>query len=390
MLISSTQNSGRGKGVSRDRVTAKAKIDQKLAQGDPVQDIVDLGTSRTEAGKSEVYRDFGSSAVLHGLMGGGLGLALAGDPTVGGLVGLGLGVYVAWNKTARKNSGTVKIEMDGQTRTTRYYGKPQNYVKTPQEKRLELLSKGQLGERIRPFTLQDVNGPVSSFTADQRKALKRLDEERRLVADLGQRSEYGYEVLNQVDSLSAARLMEAGKDVFMVEGQSKDVTHTLNAEASNTRSTVRRHESDSYRERTYDYTLTALSRESLEGQPKGEGLPESFHGVYKNHRSCALIVGEDRQTGFGESGKDFRNSSFDFARLTRDRMIDMGSKDKARVVQKVAINVRDVVMVSGIAAGLLAGLHLAPGNPGVGLISTVAGGVAGRELGWLVQGKMMG
>ena len=390
MQILSTRNRPGFADPSRDKLTAIGQLDRQLAEGNPVPDVVDLGSRRAEAGKSEVYRDFGFTALHHGVFGGAFGLATTDMSPVGALVGLGLGTYVAWNKTARKNSGTVTLEMDGQTRKTRYYGGTKNYLKTPQEKRVEMLARGQLGERITPFTPEAVDGPATSFTTGQRSSLESLAKERRLAADFGQRSKYGYEVLNAVDSLTAARLMEAGKNVFLVDGKSKDVTHTLDVVASNNRSTVRRHESDSYLERTYDYTLSPLSRDSLEAHPEGQGLPESFHGVYKNHKSCALVVGEDQQAGFGASGKDWRKSDFDFRRVTRDQDIDLGSKDKARVVSKVSVNVRDLVMMSGILAGLMGGMYVAPGVPSAALIGAVTGGVAGREVGWLVQDRMPG
>lgn len=387
MQISSTHRPHAQRTAVREPLTAKGKLDQQLAEG--VQDVVDLGTSRAEVGKSNVYRDFGFTTLHHGVLGGALGLAMGNMSPVGGLVGLGVGTYIAFNKTVRKDSGTVQVDLDGQTRKTHYFGRPENYVQTPQEVRAEMIASGQLGERIGVFAPPESEGGApSSFSAKEQQALKNLAGEKRLVADFGQKSEYGYEVLNPVDSLTAARLMESGKEVFLVTGSSKDTKHSLDVVASNNRSTVRKHHSSSYLERTYDYTLTPLEKEQLETSPQGEGLPEGFHGVYKNHLLTSLVMGEDDQAGMGVTDKDYNKTSFDYRRVTRDQNIDMGSQEKARVITTASVNVRDLVTMVGVLAGMVTGMSVSPGVPTAVLLGGAVGGVAGRELGWLAQDHM--
>lgn len=387
MQISSTHRPQAQHIANREPLSAKGKLDQQLA--DEVQDVVDLGNSRAEIGKSNVYRDFGFTALHHGVLGGALGLAMGNMSPVGGLVGLGLGTYIAFNKTVRKDTGSVQINLDGQSRKTHYYGRPENYVQTPQEARAEMIASGRLGERIEVFAPpESVGSAPSSFTAKEQSALKSLAGEKRLVADFGQKSEYGYEVLNPVDSITAARMMESGKDVFMVSGSSHDTKHTLDVVASNNRSTVRKHHSSSYVERTYDYTLTPLVKEQLESSPQGEGLPEGFHGVYKNHQSTSLVMGEDDQAGVGVTDKNYRKTSFDYRRVTRDKNVDMGSQEKARVITTASVNVRDLVTMVGVLAGMVTGMSVSPGVPTAVLLGGAVGGVAGRELGWLAQDHM--
>ena len=390
MQIRSTQRPSSSNPLPRQGLTPKGELDRQLSEGQT--DSVDLGSSRTEYAKKEVKRDFMFAALHHGILGGGVGLAMANMSPVGAAAGLGLGAYIAWNRTARKTSGSVTVNLDGEVRKTRYYGRPENYVKTPQEVRAEMISRGELGERIKPFT-PDTSGLTSEeagwSSADQ-KALMKLDKERRLVADLGQRSEYGYDVLNQVDAITAARLMKSDKPVFLLDGKSSDKTHTLDVSAYNNRSTVRRHDSDSYLERTYDYTLTPLTEKGLQAENSlgGQGLPEGFHGVYKNAGSCALVMGEDEQAGLGVAGRNTRHTSFNNRRVTRDGTIDLGATDKARVITTASVNVRDVIMMGGVLAGMLTGMGVAPGVPQAALIGGVTGGVLGRELGWLAQDRM--
>lgn len=384
MQINSTHRTRQAPGL---QLTARGKLDQQLADG--VRDVVDLGTSRTEVGKSNVYRDFGLTTLHHGVFGGALGLAMSNISPVGGLVGLGVGTYVAFNKTVRKDSGTVQITLDGETRRTRYYGRPENYVRTPQEVRAEMIATGELGERIEAFTPLEMNeNAPTTFSAKDQKTLTDLARQKRLVADFRQKSEYGHEVLNLVDSLTAARLIESGKDVYLVDGTSKDVNHSLEVVASNNRSSVRRHESDSYLERTFDYTLTPLDRQNLDFETKGQGLPEGFQGIYKNRSSTSLVIGEDNQAGVGVTDQNYSKTSFDYRRVTRDQSIDMGSRDKARVITTASVNVRDVITMVGVAAGMLTGMGLSPGVPTAALVGGVAGGVIGRELGWLAQDRM--
>ena len=150
MQIRSTQRPSLSNPLPRQGLTPKGQLDRQLSAGQT--DLVDLGASRTENAQKEVKNDLMFAALHHGILGGVTGLAMANMSPLGAVAGLGLGTYIAWNRTARKTSGSVTVNLDGEVRKTRYYGRPENYVKTPQEMRAEMIARGELGERIKPFT----------------------------------------------------------------------------------------------------------------------------------------------------------------------------------------------------------------------------------------------
>ena len=345
-----------------------------------------------EMEKARTLADFGMKSAVYGTMGLLGGFALTEGLPLGAAVGVGLGAYLAWNSSLRHSTGKVTVKHDGQVRQARYFGSAKNYRKTPEEVRAELILKQVLGEQIGPYTPRpgEVPEPESlGALNDRREQLNALNKERRLVADFGQKSHYGYQVLNLVDDLTAAKLIKGGKDVYAVSGSSADVKHTLEVSGTNERGSQRLEQSGTYIDRTYDYTLTPLkSEESLDHIPDGEGLPEGMVGVYKNFDSCSVSIATDSQTGYGMVDGEQSANTHEFRRFSRDRSLDLGSRNKAQVVTKSSINVRDLVTLSGVLGGMLTGMHLAPAVKAAGLMGGVIGGVAGRELGWIAQDHM--
>lgn len=367
-----------------------ARLDQQLAEGNG--DSVDLNTTSAAEGKKKAFSDFKYQALQCCVFGGLLGLAGNNMGALGAALGAGTGLYIAWNKSLRKNSGKVSIELNGEKRTTRYYGKTTAYQKTPQEVRAEMLADGRLGEQIPAYSPRPSEIPKLKIPAElaaHKETLSELAEEKKLVADFGQKSRYGYETLNFVDATSAAKLIAAGKPVYAVAGESQDTKHSYKVVAANVRSTTRRQIHKAYVERDYNYELHPLTGpESFQELPEGEGLPEGFTGVYKEQGSCSQIMATDAQNGFGTVGKNSSRKTFDYSRMTRDGQLDLGSQDSARVIHTGSVNIRDLVMMTGIAGGMITGMSLFPGVPFAAAAGGAIGGVAGRELGWLAQDHM--
>lgn len=372
-----------------------AQLDRDLAAGKGDSVDIDMNKYDAEEGKTSAMRDFKYTAIHHGVFGGVLGLALSNLNPLGAALGLGTGLYVAYDKTLRKSSGKVEVKLNGQKRTTRYYGNTRAYLKTPQEIRTEMLTKGSLGERIEAYTPEPSELPKKAGTAElasHKETLTKLAKERKLLASFGQQSRYGEEVLTLVDATLAARLINADRPVYAVGGETNDKTQSYEVTAKNSRSTVRREIDKSIVERTYNYNLHKLERDvnSLDELPEGEGLPAGFNGVYKDGEPCTMVVGSDAQDGFGAVSKTSSKSTYDSARTLRDSSLNMGATDKAKVHKVSSMNVRDLIMMVGIAGGMMAGMSLFPGVPEAALAGGVLAGVGGRELGWLAQSKMPG
>lgn len=370
--------------------TRVAKEDQALAEGST--ESYQSSLDRVRELKSSANKDFMISAGGKATFGLLAGLALTDFSPLGGALGAGLGVYIAWNRGPRKDNGQVRIELDGEKRTTSYHLKTTSYEKTPAEVRTEGMVDGRLGDQIAAYTPSAEEIPEQSpglELAPHRKTLRQLAKQRKLVAPFGQKSKYGYETLNLVDAHMAGRLMAAERPVYVVAGESQDQEHTYKVSASNEHSTTRREISEKYVERTYNYSLKALEgTESLQQLPQGEGLPEGFTGVYENLNSLTQTVGSDEQNGFGWVGKDARKQTFKSRRIQRDAQLELGATNKTGVDRTYSLNVRDLITLAGVAAGMATGMGLSPGVPAAALVGGVLGGVAGREIGLFAQSKM--
>lgn len=372
--------------------TLAGQMDQEVRSGS--LDSVELryADDSYQREKHQTLTDFGLKSAVYGTMGLLGGYAMTDCSPVGAAVGVGLGAYLAWNSSLRHSTGKVEINHDGKVREARFFGKASNYKKTNEEVRAELILKGVLGEQIASYVPGpgEVPEPESlGALKDYREQLDQLSDDRRLVADFGRKSHYGYEVLNLVDDLTAAKLIRAGKSVFAVGGTSTDTEHSLEVSGTNERGSQRLEQSGTYIDRTYNYTLTPLkSEKSLEQIPQGDGLPEGLSGVYKNSDSCSVSIATDSQRGYGFADGEQSENTYEYRRFTRDKSLDLDPTDKSRVVTRSSINVRDLITLSGVLGGMLTGMHLAPGVKSAVLVGGAIGGVAGRELGWLAQDQM--
>lgn len=393
MNISSTQPRILPQTSSKAPLNELAQMDKDLASGLDVEDTLDFDFSvfREENPESSAKKEFALQSVLLGGFGTAAGCVFGNFSAIGAAAGLGLGLYVAYNKTLRANSGKVNITLDGETRTTRYYGRPDNYKLSPQERRLELLAKGRLGEQIssvspEPGKLPDV--PITAEVKALKPQLKALSKEGKLVADFGGKSRYGQPVLSQIDAQVAAKLMSAEQSVYALAGTTEDTEHSLKVNAANQRSTVRKAQVNTYVERKFDYQTTELNPQNITALPEGEGLPEGMFGVYKDQNSCSISIAKDDQRGYGKVSSNRNTTSFHSRRVFADPSVDLGRADQAEVYTTSSVNVRDLVMMGGILGGLLTGMGVSPGVPEAALLGGVVGGVVGREVGWLVQDRM--
>ena len=366
-------------------LTQVAEKDKALSEG--ILDTFESQAERVDEAASSVRNRFLLNTVPYSLFGGVIGGTTG---VLGAAVGVGVGAYIAYNKTIRRENGKVTINHNGEKRVTDYKESTKNYVKTASEVRAEMMSRGTLGEMIEPPPeLRDLpiikpNPKLDAHNED----LKALAEAKKLLADFGKKSRYGHPVLHSVDAKSARALLGAGEDVYVVSGKSKDQVHNLSVTAHNEHKSVMRVKEYGYVERAYDYELTNLSKDgAFANLPEGDGLPEAFFGVYRDNTSTTLNIGQARQHGFSASNNNSDYSEFDYDKVTRAD--NVGFKEQnAKVFTVHAPNYRDVVTMAGVAGGMMAGMALVPGAAQAGVaIGGALGGVVGRELGNLVQSR---
>lgn len=396
MRISSSQNQVKLQGHAFERqfpvrpvdgFTETARLDQELASG--ITDSVEASSER----QRKLDRDysllkFAKGALIGGLGGFALGQSIVGAPAVAGPVGAAVGIYIAWNSTLRASTGEVKISRDGNTRTTKFHKNPTSYRKTAQEWRAELKLDGRLGDQIKAASVGELpKADPTEFQASRRE-LGELANERKLLADLGQKSRYGYQVLNLVNSDTARRLVSAERPVFAVAGESHDEEHEYSVSASNHGSTEMLLKEGVSVDRTYDYQLKAIKTpQDLEELPQGEGLPEGFNGVYRNLNSATLSVGHDEQQAALQVSKNRTHTSQNARRVQRDANLDLGSERKFSISTFKTLNGARTGMLLGAGAALIATETFLPGSSAL-FGNIVLGGIIGYEAGRLTQGHL--
>ena len=193
--------------------------------------------------KSRYNSKLGGEILHKGVIGAAAGYILLGQvlgPVAAPIAGAAAGAYMAWDKIAANDKGTVEIDIDGQKFKETYYLDPQSYEKPPELQKLikerfdaidpvnidtdkiEGIDRGKLGE-LKPY-------------AD---TLISLSKERRLVASLGEKSRQGKEALHIIDSNMAKNLIASGKSVFIVNGEKiTETPHKYTATAKNKEKTV--------------------------------------------------------------------------------------------------------------------------------------------------------
>lgn len=388
------------------RVTAAARLDQKLAQGELPQDVFILPSSqpqvldKAEPGALPVGTEpeglrwsrrhalvsTSVFATLTGGVGAAMGMmAIPGSPLLGSAIGAGVGVALGVD-TFRDMRGKVNVNQDGETSTRRWYGSPKSFKKTPQELRAVLHATGALGDRIEavPFPRQegDTDPQRLAELAPHRETLKELAEQRRLVADFGSHSRYGKAALQMVDLGQARELLGRGKPVQVVTvGEIQDQPHQLTTEAQS--GTHHRKEIRDYHyvERQFDYQLqTIREAEDLKGIKEGAGLPDSTVGV-------PLEGGIFKQTVYSREASGERTISKEGDRQhesLREFLVGEGSKAKSSSPAASALksmvdpSTRGYAIVGGVV-GLVAGAALSGIEPAVGVtLGAVGGHFVGR------------
>lgn len=81
--------------------------------------------------KKDAYTDFALASLGNVVIGGGLGGLAYGWQ--GAVLGTSMGLYLAWNKTLRKDMGTVTIETNGEVRKTTYFKNPTVFDRTVED-----------------------------------------------------------------------------------------------------------------------------------------------------------------------------------------------------------------------------------------------------------------
>jgi len=221
---------------------------------------------------------------------------------VGGVVaGAAMGAYMAWDKVHDEDRGKITVNIDGEKFIQPYYMDPYTYEKSPElQKALE-----EKQEKISP-PKSNITGNIDETGLEQLKPfagkLVDLGKTRRLLADFGEKSLQGKEVLQLIDSNKAKELIAAGLPVFVVNGT--DVSETprkYSANADNKARTVALNEVHDLLEKQIDYTLSEIkSPEELADVKDGKGVPEGLQGVYKDGSSYKEIVYNKAQQGFLE------------------------------------------------------------------------------------------
>jgi hypothetical protein len=298
-------------GERPEQMTRLAAMDQDLADGQLPQEFLDVrrdglmqsvrnNPAETKMILALIQQDRGTaqatdrkfyhefqwwSAFGRTGCGAGLGAALTGGNPVGIAIGAALGLLWSLQQVRATNRADVRITHDGETRTTAFYNRPANYSRTPQEIRTTFISEGLLGDRIDP-----AQAPKPTTAPDPAKweevepqlgALSQLDADRRLVADLGQRSAYGHDVVNLVDMQTAAELLATGQAaVFVVTptGQG-DVVHSLSAVGATASGNKGCNVHYQYIDRQFEYTLTHIrAGQSLDDLSAATGIPDGLVG----------------------------------------------------------------------------------------------------------------
>lgn len=368
----------------QDGFSPSAEFDRSISRGEPIfMGELDRASHSRQAYRSQLIWD----SLGKGVFGGAAGLALSNLSPWGAVAGAMVGVYVAWSQTARTRQGTVELEVDGVKSKTRWYLKPDHFEAPNEVRQLKALADGYAGDRIHAHTGQAASPDPTKLAAwkRHRPELARLGQARRLVADFGQKSHYGYRALNLVDAPLAEQMLAAGQKVYLVNGEEpQDQLHHYRVESRNAVHSVLRLEDRQVIERTFNYQLVPLKDpHQLSGVAGAHGLPDDMVGVYAELESLTQTVVRDNQQGQAILGKDFRDIQHQNSSFSRD--LSLPRREPVAQVHTVrGLDWRGISMMGGALAGILTGMSVLPGVPTAALGGLVAGGIAGREFGhWL-------
>lgn len=374
-------------------------------QKELVDTLVSESLERADQAKSNYNKEWARRSVERAVIGGALGTVLLGGAynmphgyVIGPLFGVGVGLYTAWEGLHRQQTGTVKVTHDGQESERDFYGHPSKVAMTAEEVQFKLLAEGQASpSRVLAFNGQAPEPAPEKLAPwkEQAPALKKLAEERRLVADFGQKTPDGQTALHLVDGLTAARLAANGQSVYAVNaGAPKDVEHSLTLVGFNVAHSESNSEDYRYLQREVDYTLTQLKTpEDLAGLAQAQGVPEGMFGLLEGVTKYGEILNYGNFRASGETySPEFGNkpirrsdrSSWEETLRVEDRRLNYSGG----LTTRFQMNFPALLGLGGTAAGLMTAMAITgPGVPGPALMAATIGFLGGRAIGRAINSR---
>lgn len=347
-------------------------------------------TDRFERNETSYKRQLGMDMLYRGIFGGALGAALSGVQWYGAVAGAATGAYLAWDKLHRHQQGVATVTADGVVSKHQFYLEPASFQVTAEQREAFARAQGEHVDHIGAApALPALEGLANPAWNGHAKELVALEKGRRLVADLGGKSEQGQAALHLVDANSARLLMAAGVKVFAVTGQSEDVRHSYTVDAVSPDRQLAHKDSTDWVERKLDYSLTRLQTPAdLAQLPAGKGLPEGFLGVYRDATSCSERVHELVQDADLELGKNLHRQTESSERRYVDPQARVDRANGHKLAHYLPLPHYGAVL--GALAGTLTATVMFPQQP-VPMLAFLAGGVlGGRELGRFLVSREIG
>jgi len=353
------------------------------AQRDMQIGSVSTGSEDPQVLKREYQHRLASSVVCKAGIGALLGAGLAGGQWWGPVVGAGLGGYTAWQSLRRREQGDVHVEVDGQKTVRKFYGNPTVFEQSPAEWRTRLYAEGLLGDSIGTAKIPrlEPTAPGPEWHG-QASRMVELEQERRLVADLGATSLYGRPTVQAVDANLARLLIDKGQPVFAVTGDKpQDVPHTYSLSGTTPGGNLSVSRTGDWLERKLDYTLTPLqSPADLQKVPEeGHGLPEGFLGLYREGGTTSERVFTQKLTLSGELGKNFERTHRESQQSSRDASVKMGRQLNGTISSFLPLPHLGAAF-GAASAGFAALAAFGNTNPGASALLMAAGGLGGWHL----------
>lgn len=376
---------------SRNRLAAERPEQGDDEIGNPdLEDRLQLNRAGVKEAKESVKHRFKARAIANGLLGGIVGACFGGPVgammALGAVVGAGTGLYVAWNQSWRNDVGRVDIDLDGETRTTKFFGSPDNFLRTPEEMQMEMAAADPppAGSGLMPDLAGLDLADALAIEPAQRENLKSLEAERRLLAPMSKANEDGGLMLTLVNSRAAAALLANERSVYKIDGHYQDEAEVLEYVASNPNVSQVAQKNVEIVRRNFQYDLIPLSLDSSTSSSTGTGLPPGITAVPSDAKNVSAIISADTQDVeaiFPNKNSSLVNKSQQgFARVeNRDWESDRLSLGMGWVEPVGALGALVGLAIGGAVA---ASLSLV-GIPSIGI--GIATGIVGRELGCQVK-----
>jgi hypothetical protein len=305
---------------------------------------------------------------------------------IGMALGGSLGALIALDGEWRKYQGKVQVAVDGELQEARrFFMDPKEFELKPAELQMRLTAEGILGDRIGPAEVPALQADLAPWKSSM-ASFKQLGKERRLVADLGAQSDYGKPALHMVQPLQAAELLAAGRQVFVVSGEARDRTRTLEITAQNKERSRSHHEKHQFVERSYAYDLKPIQNPGdLLELPEGKGVPEGMFGVYRDEDSTTAIVSKKDQKQHLVLEKNHESNHFNYATSYIDPAANLGPAN-AEIGIRRYMNMTPLITLMGACVGGFGAMAL--GGQQYTLVGMVGAGLVGREIGRRVTDRL--